>query len=99
MHEKPKPVIGRLCLSRAGRDAGKYYIVTQIVDDRYVLIADGATRKIGKPKKKKLTHLRMTPIVLEEAAQRLESGKQLADGELRNMIKRTGRGPAGDKEE
>lgn len=99
MRDKPVPQIGRLCYSKAGRDQGRYYIVTELIDGTYVMIADGALRRLDKPKKKKLKHLRMTPIVLEEAAQRLGSGQKLADGELRNMIRRTGRGPATDKED
>lgn len=74
-------------------------MITEVLGGGYVLIADGALRRLEKPKKKKLTHLRMTPIVLEEAAHRLESGLRLADGELRNMIERTGRGPATVKED
>lgn len=91
---REKPEVGRLCLSRAGHDAGEYFVVTKLTEDGlYAYIADGRIRKIDKPKKKKLRHLRMTPIVLEEAAQRLGSAKNaLADGELYNMIQRTGRG-------
>lgn len=99
MRDKLEPVVGRLVYSRAGHDAGRYYIITELVDSSYVRIADGVLRKVEKPKKKKLMHLRMTPIVLEEAAQRLGSGMKLANGELRNMIQRTGRGPATDKED
>lgn len=100
MHDKPKPVPGRLVLSKAGRDAGRYYVIIELAEDPgYVMIADGALRKIERPKKKKLKHLHMTPIVLEEAAARLRSGRQIANGELYNMIQRTGRGRAMTKED
>ena len=88
MARKYEPEPGRLCRSLAGRDAGGYFIVVGIVDEDYVLIADGRTRRLASPKKKKRRHVHMTPIVLEDAAARLDT---LQDGELRNMIKRTGR--------
>lgn len=95
----PKPVPGRLCLSRAGHDAGRYYMITRAAsEDGYVYIADGRLRRLGKPKRKKLKHLRLTPIVLEEAASRMAAGQGLSDGELRAMIKRTGREKDGEED-
>lgn len=86
---EPEP--GRLCRSLAGRDRGGYFIVVGTTSDGFVLIADGATRPLSRPKKKKRKHLHMTPLLLREAAARLEKPGALADGELRNMIERTGR--------
>lgn len=93
MAKRSMPAIGTLCLSKAGHDAGRYYIVTAYddADPNYVYIADGRSRRLKKPKRKKRRHLHMTPIVLDEAARKLESGRELSDGELYNMIKRTGR--------
>lgn len=86
-----EPVPGRLCRSLAGRDRGGYFMVVGTTGDGLILIADGKTRPLGRPKKKKPKHLHMTPLILEEAAARLETPGALADGELRNMIERTGR--------
>lgn len=87
-----EPVIGQLCRSRAGRDYGRYFIVVGLSGEKdYVLIADGRLRHLDRPKKKKLRHLHMTPIVLDEAAQRLEGRGTLSDGELHNMLVKTGR--------
>lgn len=36
--------IGRMCIKLAGRDAGKYCVIVDIIDDAYVLI-DGETRR------------------------------------------------------
>lgn len=92
MRDSKPPVVGQLCRSRAGRDQGEYFIVVSVPDEPdYVLIADGRLRKLERPKKKKLRHLRMTPIVLAEAAQRLEGRGKLSDGELYRMIQSTGR--------
>ncbi|MEA4854349.1 MAG: KOW domain-containing RNA-binding protein [Christensenella sp.] len=79
--------IGRLAVSRAGRDAGKVFLVTEVIDDRYVMIANGDLRKLGKPKKKKVKHLDFLPVVLENIGEKLETGKKVFDAELRSAIK------------
>ncbi|GFR35247.1 KOW domain-containing RNA-binding protein [Thermobrachium celere] len=45
--------LGQIVHSRAGRDKGRYFIVVGLIDENYVLIADGDLRKIESPKKKK----------------------------------------------
>ena len=41
MMERLPMEIGRVVLSRQGRDAGRCFVVLQVVDDQYVLMADG----------------------------------------------------------
>ncbi len=82
--------VGRICLSRAGRDRGRYFMVTARDGENYVLVADGVVRKLAKPKKKKIKHLKMTPIVLEGIAQKLAEGTKVFDAELRSAIIQTG---------
>ena len=36
--------LGSVVFSRSGRDAGRFYVVIEIVDDEYVTIADGRGR-------------------------------------------------------
>ena len=48
---------GQLVRSIAGHDIGEYFLVYQIIDDNFVLIANGKTRKLEKPKLKKIKHL------------------------------------------
>ena len=50
--------IGKIALSLAGRDKDKFAAVIGVVDENYVLIADGRLRKCEAPKKKKLKHLK-----------------------------------------
>ena len=64
---------GRVVQSTQGRDAGRYFVVLQVVDDRHVLMADGQSRKIDHPKKKKMMHLRPKPIVVNVEPQALDS--------------------------
>ena len=76
---------GRVVQSTQGRDAGRYFVVLQVVDDRYVLMADGQSRKIDHPKKKKMMHLRPKPIVVNVDPQALEN-KHLQDSDLRKAL-------------
>lgn len=52
-------LLGHLVVSLAGRDKGCICAVVGYADDEgYVLIADGRTRKVERPKKKKLMHIK-----------------------------------------
>lgn len=48
---------GQLVRSIAGHDKGEYFLVYQIIDDNFMLIVNGKTRKLEKPKLKKIKHL------------------------------------------
>lgn len=66
--------LGLMVISLAGRDKGKIAAVVSVVDDKFVMIADGRDRKTEIPKKKKLKHIRMITGV-NESLLRLESEK------------------------
>jgi len=50
--------LGSVVIALAGRDKDKYFIVTSMLDECFVFIADGRTRKVSTPKKKKIKHLK-----------------------------------------
>lgn len=52
-----KAAVGRVAVSKAGRDKNRCFLICEIVDDEFVLVVDGALRKLSRPKKKKLKHL------------------------------------------
>lgn len=79
-------LIGRFAWSNAGRDKDRLFIIIGIVDNAHVLIADGDLRPLGKPKKKKLKHLRITNRVADEVSSALASRKRLNDADLRRVI-------------
>ena len=80
---------GRVVLSTQGRDEGRYFIVLQVIDENFVLMADGLTRKIDHPKKKKVKHLRPKPIVVEVDGAKLPN-KHLQDSDLRRALEENG---------
>ena len=55
------PEEGGVVQSVQGRDLGKYYVITEVLTGGFVLVADGKTRTLERPKKKNLKHLRLTP--------------------------------------
>lgn len=61
MNDTPLQV-GQLVRSRAGRDQGRYFMVSALVDSEYVYLVDGQLRKMEKPKKKKRKHLELSLI-------------------------------------
>lgn len=79
--------IGEVVFSKAGRDKGRFFIVTEIVDDTYVMIADGGVRKLGKPKKKKIRHLKATGEIIGNIAKKLKEGAKVFDKELGSALR------------
>ncbi|MGI6160973.1 MAG: RNA-binding protein [Christensenellales bacterium] len=77
---------GRVVLSKAGRDSGRYFVVVKVEDDMYAYIADGVLRKLGKPKRKKIKHLTAKPELLFAIGEKLLSGKKVFDSEIRSGL-------------
>lgn len=55
-----KDILGSVVKAKAGRDRNRFFVVMATEGSEFVLMADGCTRKIAKPKKKKLMHLVFT---------------------------------------
>jgi large subunit ribosomal protein L14e len=81
--------VGRVVVSIMGHDRGRRFLVVGVADDRFVLIADGDTRKLQHPKKKQLKHLRAEPILAEELIPAIKAGAQTADSAIRKALKAT----------
>ena len=50
---------------KAGKEKNSRFVVTQVLDDRFVLIADGRKRKLSRPKKKNILHLQATGMKID----------------------------------
>lgn len=79
--------IGRLVKSTAGRDKGRYFVITDIIDESYVHIVDGDLRSKDRPKKKKLRHVKLCSEVLTGIAGKLKGGARVFDAEIRSAIR------------
>ena len=73
---EPRP--GMFCESRQGRDKGRYFMICNILDERYVEIVDGTMRK-------KLKHLRLTPEI-SPIGEKFLSGAKVFDAEVKSAV-------------
>ena len=89
MMERLSFEIGRVVESRQGRDAGRCFVILHVVDDQFVMMADGLTRKLDHPKKKKVKHLQPKPVLVGGIAEGLAS-HQLLDSDLRKALSAAG---------
>lgn len=77
--------IANIVVSLAGRDKDELFVIIKI-EDGYALIADGKSRRIVKPKRKKLKHLRFVGQCDEKLAEKLRAGDKILDSEIRRAV-------------
>jgi len=82
--------VGQIVKSKAGRDRDRIFIVLQIIDDQYVLIADGDLRKVDKPKKKKVKHLMKYNVISEEIKRKIEQNEKVTNLHIRKELEKLG---------
>jgi len=82
--------IGKVVLAKAGRDKGRHFVIVGRIDKDYVLIADGRTRSIDKPKKKKIKHLEARPHVVYDVREKILNNQKVFDAELRKSLEALG---------
>ena len=85
-----EPAVGAVCVSRAGRDKGRAFVIIGICDEQHVLLCDGEARKLARPKKKKLMHLKIAPQRADEIGRRVTEGKPLLDADVRKALRALG---------
>lgn len=78
--------IGRVVVSKAGRDVGELFVVIGILDDKYVYISDGNLRSVEKPKKKKNKHLEYTNVIAEQIRDTIISDKELTNSMVKKFL-------------
>ncbi len=79
--------LGELVLSTAGRDSGRYFIIVEIVDDKFVKISDGDLRTIEDPKLKNIKHIKKTGEVEKELGKWLKEDRRVRNEDLKQFIK------------
>lgn len=87
--------VGRVVISKAGRDKGRCLMIYEVVDDDYVLLVDGTLRKIRSPKRKKIKHLDLKPECLDMIKEKIMTGQKVFDAEIKSRIESFGYGPVG----
>ena len=74
-----------LVLSVAGRDQGMLFFVLD-TDGVYVSLVNGKERKVEKPKRKKLKHVRKVPRPDSRLTEKILSGEHILNSELRREL-------------
>ena len=78
--------LGQIVISQAGRDTGKKFVVVGVIDDLFVEISDGSLRRVEKPKKKKIKHLKATDEKVQSIEEKLKSGARITNTEIRKAL-------------
>lgn len=74
-----------LVVSKAGRDKGQLFYVID-TDAQYVYLADGKSRKLEKPKRKKRRHVQQVPQTESRIAEKIRNGEKVLNSELRKEL-------------
>ena len=61
-------------------------IVISLAGREYALLADGKTRRLERPKRKKLKHIRFAARIDSKVAKKLTAGDQVLNSELRRDL-------------
>ena len=77
--------ISDLVLATAGREKGKLFYVIG-TEGVYVLLADGKSRKLEHPKRKKMIHVRRVSRGESNVAGKLARGEKVLNSELRRDL-------------
>lgn len=78
-------LIGRFVISKAGRDAGKCYVIIN-AHNEYVYLVDGNIRTLDYPKKKNIKHIIKLNHFDMELAEAIKN-KSVKNEEIKRSIK------------
>ena len=82
---KPDIRVSDVVESTAGKDKGKLFYCVG-TDDVYLLLADGKSRTLESPKRKKYTHTRKVLRAETRVAAKISSGDKVLNSELRRDL-------------
>lgn len=78
--------VGEFAKSKAGHDKDEIFIIINI-EDEYVFLVDGKSRKMEKPKRKKKKHIQVINTVDEELQSKLNDNILIRDEDIKRAIK------------
>ncbi|MBA2176949.1 RNA-binding protein [Halobacillus locisalis] len=80
------PRLGQIVRIVQGREAGQYAVVIDVLDGRFVLLADGEKRKYDRPKKKNMQHIELMDFISPEVQNSLLETGRVTNGKLRFAV-------------
>ncbi len=79
---------GQLVRSIRGRDRNQYYLIIEMVGEKFINAVNGKNHPLSKPKKKNLKHVKVMMLVAKEIENKFANGNQVTDSEIRASIVR-----------
>ena len=80
-------LVGKVVLSKAGRDKNHLYVIVKQLDEQYVFLANGSTKTILKPKKKKLKHIEIVNVINDEIKSCIANDDISTDLKIKRFLK------------
>ena len=81
---------GYFAKSKAGHDHGKTYLIIEGTQETgkedFVMVADGVTKTLDKPKKKRTKHLQIILKYDEEIFDKMTNGQEIKDEDIKAAI-------------
>ena len=79
--------IGDFVVSLAGRDKQKYFLVVDVIEDK-VLLINGKTRKVNRPKLKNVKHVKkISTVNAKSIAENIKNGQTVGNDRVYQLIK------------
>jgi len=82
--------LGQYVKSIKGRDMNYIFIVSAIIDGKYVKVVDGDLRKVSNPKVKNIKHLQVIDKVSQVVNEALKNGKKISDLMIKQEVIKLG---------
>jgi large subunit ribosomal protein L14e len=80
------PNLGQMVRILKGRDADRLGVIVGILDERFVLVADGDKRKYDRAKRKNLNHLELLDFISPEVVKSILETGRVTNGKLRYAV-------------
>ena len=96
--------VGRVVVSKRGKDAGRSYVIVGFLGEKRLALADAVKFNVDRPKPKNPKHVAPTQHVMNEVIACVEAGKNINRGDLCRFLesvckepKRRGRAAYGEQ--
>lgn len=83
-----EPLIGQIVEVTKGRETGRHAVIISVLNERFVLLADGNKRKYDQPKKKNIQHIRFTGEHAVEVFDSIQESGRVTNSKLRFVLNR-----------
>ena len=83
-------LIGKVVLSKRGRDKGHLYVIIGHLSDSYVILSNGSTKTVQMPKEKNLKHINVLDDVDDEIKASIISKDRGTDLKIKRFLKLKG---------